>query len=140
MHRLISAIWLGAGVFLMLAAPAVFKVAPNPTVAADVVGAMLARWHYIALLAPILLFALLLKRAKPVILGVLVAALLFALVQIVIDLKIRAIRQSTPVPIGALDRRDPIRRRFGALHGASMLLAVLETIAAAAVVTTPSRD
>ena len=36
--------------------------------------------------------------------------------------------------ISDLDRTDPVRRRFGALHGISMVLLLSQTILAAAVV------
>lgn len=118
----------------MLAASAAFRAAPNPTAAADVVGAMLARWHYIALAAPLALFALELRRARRVVLIVLFAALVLAAAQAFVDLRIRAIRASSPVSISSLDRDDPVRKRFGALHGVSMLLLLLQAISAALVV------
>jgi MbtH protein len=118
----------------MLAASAAFRAAPNPTAAADVVGAMLARWHYIAVAAPLALFTLELGRARRAVLIVLFAALVLAAAQAFVDLRIRAIRTSSPVSISSLDRDDPVRRRFGALHGASMLLLLLQTMAAALVV------
>lgn len=135
--RLIAALWFGSAFFLMLAASAAFRAAPNATAAADVVGAMLARWHYIALAAPLALFAFELRNARRVVLIVLFAAIVLAAAQAFVDLRIRAIRVSSPVSISELDRSDPVRRRFGALHGVSMLLLLLQTIAAAAVVAAP---
>lgn len=122
----------------MLAASAAFRVAPNPTVAADVVGAMLSRWHYIALAAPLVLFALELRRVRRFVLIVVFITLILAAVQALVDLRIRTIRMTAPVPISSLDRNHPVRRQFGALHGVSMLLLLLQTIGAAAVVA--SRD
>jgi MbtH protein len=118
----------------MLAASAAFRAAPNATAAADVVGAMLARWHYIAIGAPLLLFALELRRVRRFVLVLLFAAIAIAAAQALVDLRIRAIRETSPVPISALDSGDPIRRRFGALHGFSMMLLLAQAIAAAAVV------
>lgn len=118
----------------MLAASAAFRAAPNGTAAADVVGAMLARWHYIALAAPLLLFALELRRLRRLVLIVLFTALMLAAAQALVDLRIRTIRSTSPVAISSLDRNHPVRKRFGALHGASMLLLFLQAIAAAAVV------
>jgi hypothetical protein len=115
----------------MLAASAAFRIAPDPTTAADVVGAMLARWHYIALAAPLLLFALELRRVRRVVLIVLFIALMLAAAQALVDLRIRTIRAMTPVPISFLDRNHPVRKHFGALHGASMALLLLQAIAAA---------
>ena len=118
----------------MLAASAAFRVAPNPTAAADVVGAMLSRWHYIALVAPLVLFALELRNVRRAVLIVVFAALVLAAAQAIVDLRIRTIRLTAPVPISSLDRNDPVRKQFGMLHGVSMLLLLFQTLAAAAVV------
>ena len=134
LHRLISALWFGSAFFLMLAASAAFRAAPNGTVAADVVGAMLTRWHYIALAAPLALFAIELRHARRVVLVVLFIAVMLAAAQVFVDLRIRTIRSSSPVPISSLSKEDPVRRTFGALHGVSMMLLLLQAIAAATVV------
>jgi hypothetical protein len=131
---LIAAIWLGSAVFLMLAASAAFRAAPDATSAADVVGAMLTRWHYIALAAPLVLFALELRRVRRFVLVVLFGALLLAAAQVFVDLQIRAIRGASIIPVSSLDDNDPVRRRFGALHGASMMLLLMQALAAAIVV------
>lgn len=118
----------------MLAASAAFRAAPSPTIAADVVGAMLTRWHYIALAGPLLLMILELRRARPLVLIVVFVALMFATMQGFIDLRIRAIRWSSPVSISELPRRHPLRRQFGMLHGASSMLLLLQMLLAAGVV------
>jgi hypothetical protein len=133
LQRLIAALWLGSAFFLMLSASAAFRAAGNTSIAADVVGSILTRWHYIALAAPLALFALELRRARPLILIVLFVAILLAAGQSFVDLRIRAIRQSSPIAISELDRTDPVRRRFGALHGISMVLLLSQAILAAAV-------
>ncbi|HYO75248.1 MAG TPA: hypothetical protein VE010_02195 [Thermoanaerobaculia bacterium] len=138
LQRLIAALWFGGAAFLMLAASAAFRAAGSPTVAADVVGSMLTRWHYIALAAPLALFALELKRVRRVVLLVLFASVLLAATQAFVDLRIRAIRNASFVPMSELSPDDPVRRRFGALHGASMMLLALQALAAAFVVA--SRD
>ena len=134
LQRLIAALWLGSAFFLMLSASAAFRAAGNTSIAADVVGSMLTRWHYIALAAPLALFALELRRARPLILILLFVAILFAAGQAFVDLRIRSIRASSPVSISTLDPADPVRRRFGALHGMSMALLLAQTIVAAGVV------
>jgi hypothetical protein len=134
---LIGALWLGSAFFLMLAASAAFRAAPNSTVAADVVGAMLNRWHYIALAAPLALFALELRNARKVVLVVLFLAIVLAAAQAFVDLRIRTIRTSSPIPVSELAKDDPVRRQFGALHGISMLLLLLQAISAAVVVAVP---
>ena len=63
-YRILAALWLGSAFFLMLSSSAAFKAAGSPAIAADVVGSMLTRWHYIALAAPLALFALELRRAR----------------------------------------------------------------------------
>ena len=133
-HRLLSSLWLGGAFFLMLAASAAFRVSPNATAAADVVGAMLNRWHYIALAAPLALLVMELRRSRRFVLIVLFLAVLLASAQVFVDLRIRAMRVSSPVAISSLERNHPVRKRFGALHGASMALLLLQAIAAALVV------
>ncbi|HEX7706338.1 MAG TPA: hypothetical protein VF701_07775 [Thermoanaerobaculia bacterium] len=137
-QRLISGIWLGSAVFLMLSAAAVFRAAPNATSAADVVGALLTRWHYIALAAPLLLFGLELRRVRPFILILLFTSVILAAGQSLIDLRIRAIRISTVVPVSSLPEGHAIRRNFGRLHGLSMFLLTLQALAAATVVASRS--
>ena len=120
----------------MLAASAAFRAAPNSTVAADVVGAMLTRWHYIALAAPLILFGLELRHARKLALIVLFVTIVLAALQAFVDLRIRTIRNSSIVAISELDKSDPVRKRFGALHGASMMLLLAQAIGAAVFVGT----
>jgi hypothetical protein len=134
LQRLIAALWLGSAFFLVLSAQAAFRAAGNTSVAADVVGSMLTRWHYIALAAPLALFALELRRARPLILILLFVAVVLAAGQSFVDLRIRSIRASSPVPVSSLERTDPVRRRFGALHGISMMLLLAQTLIAASAV------
>lgn len=136
-QRLIAGIWVGSGVFLMLAASAAFRTASTPTAAAELVGAMLTRWHYIALAAPLLLFVIELRQSRKLVLVIVFFAIVVAAAQAFVDLRIRSIRDSSTIPISSLDRSDPIRRQFGALHGVSMTLLVLQVLSAAAVVVAP---
>jgi MbtH protein len=138
--RLIAALWFGSGCFLILAASAAFRAAGDPTVAANVVGSMLTRWHYIALLAPLLLFALELRRVRRAVLLVLFAAILLAAAQSFVDLRIQAIRAESPVAISALPQTDPVRRHFGMLHGLSSLLLLMQTVGAAVAVTASAKE
>jgi hypothetical protein len=133
-QRLIAALWLGSAFFLMLAASAAFRAAPTPTAAADVVGAMLTRWHYVSLAGPLLLFVLELRRVRSLVLSILFASLLIATAQGFVDLRIRSIRWSAPSAISSMSPGNPVRRRFGQLHGLSMSLLLLQALAAAAVV------
>ncbi|HEX7418275.1 MAG TPA: hypothetical protein VF505_00220 [Thermoanaerobaculia bacterium] len=129
--RYVHAIWLGSGLFLIaVAAPAAFRGAPNSTIAADVVGIMLSRWHYLALGAPLLLLVLDWRRGRIYVLAIVFVGILLAAGQVVADLKIRSIRAASPVPISDLSREDPVRRQFGRLHGISSLLLLMQVIAA----------
>jgi hypothetical protein len=60
--------------------------------------------------------------------------LLLAAAQALVDLRIRSIRAASVVPVSELRRDDPVRRRFGVLHGVSMILLLAQTLAAAAAV------
>jgi hypothetical protein len=130
--RLIGALWLGSGAFILLAAPAVFSAAGSPAEAANAVGAMLSRWHYLSLLAPAILLTLEWRNARTRIVAVLFAAILFAATQVFADIRIRQIRNDSIVAISSLEPTDPVRRRFGVLHGISSLLLIAQTLAAAA--------
>ncbi len=132
MARFIHAIWLGSGVFMVIAAQAAFKTAPSSSAAAAMVGALLGRWHYIALAAPIALLVLEWRRARSLVLIIIFAGVVFAATQAMLDLRIRSIRASSPVPISELSRQDPVRRTFGMLHGLSTLLLFAQIATAAA--------
>jgi hypothetical protein len=118
----------------MLAASAAFRAAGSPAIAADVVGSMLTRWHYISLAAPLVLLVLELRRVRRFLPILLFTALMLAAAQSFVDLRIRMIRNSSIVPISELSREDPVRRHFGMLHGFSMMLLALQAVAAGVVV------
>lgn len=120
--------------FAIVAAAAAFRAAESPTDAANVVGAMLTQWHYIALLAPMLMMVLEWRRARARVQVVLFIAIVLASLQAFADTRIRMIRNDSPVAISDLSPRDPVRRRFGVLHGISSMLLVAQLLAAAAVV------
>jgi len=134
--RLVQALWLGSGVFLILTASAAFAAASNATDAANVVGAVLTRWHYIALLAPLFLMFLEWRRSRPVMLVILFVAVLMASFQALLDTRIRVMRQESVIPISSLSREDPVRQRFGLYHGLSQLFLIGQVIAAGAAVAT----
>ena len=98
------------------------------------VGALLVRWHYIALLAPLALIIMEWRRGKVRMLLVLFAGIVFAALQALTDTRIRMIRLDSPVPISSLSRNDPVRRHFGLLHGLSSMLLVAQVVMAAAAV------
>jgi hypothetical protein len=63
-------------------------------------------------------------------------AVVLASMEGLIDTRIRIMRNESIVPISSLSREDPVRRRFGLLHGLSSLLLIGQVITAAAVVAT----
>ena len=130
--RFVHALWFGSGVFLIIAAWAAFKTAHNPTSAADFVGAMLTRWHYIGLAAPLALLALEWRRARLHVLVIVFIAVVFAAGEAMVDLRIRKIRAASPVPITELSRQDPLRKQFGRLHGLSTVLLLAQVLCAGA--------
>jgi len=138
--RLLESLWLGSGVFILIAAPAIFRAAGSPTVAANVVGAVLTRWHYISLLVPVLLLVLEWRNVRAPVVALLFAAIVLASAQALVDVRIRAIRASSTVAISDLPREDPVRRRFGMMHGISSLLLVAQVLAAAAVCVVAPRE
>ena len=95
---------------------------------------MLAAWHYLALILPLLLLALEWRRARAVVMTILSVGIIVAALQVVTDLRIRAIRASSAVPITELARGNPVRRRFGLLHGISSLLLLGQAVIAGAAV------
>ena len=131
---MIAALWLGGAFFAIVAATAAFRAASSPTEAANVVGAMLMRWHYLALLAPLALIILEWKRAKTRMQLVLFAAIVLASAQALVDMRIRIIRMQSIIPISSLSPADPVRRHFGMLHGVSSLLLVSQLVLAGAAV------
>jgi hypothetical protein len=118
----IAAFWFGAGVFLIIAASAAFRAAGDPITAGNVVGAMLTRWHYIALGAPLLLLAIEWRRMRTAVILIVFMAILFAALESLIDIRIHAMRISGD------------RRFFGLLHGISSLLLIGQVLAAAGAV------
>lgn len=139
--RLVQALWLGSGAFLMISVAAAFGAASNTTDAANVVGAILTRWHYIALFAPLVLLFLEWRRSRPVMLMILFIAIFLASFQALLDTRIRVMRLDSIMPISSLPSGDPVRRHFGFLHGMSSLFLIGQIIAAgAAVATREDRD
>ncbi|MGK2857851.1 MAG: DUF4149 domain-containing protein [Thermoanaerobaculia bacterium] len=130
---MLYAVWIGSGLTIaLIAAPAAFEAAPSRTIAAAVVGAMLDRWHYIALAIPALLLIAEWRRGlqNTRIVILLSLALLLGSSQAFADLEIRRIRESSIVPVSEMPASSALRRRFGALHGASTGIMLLQIAAA----------
>ena len=114
---LVSALWFGSGVFVAIAAAAVFRIA-GP----DAIGAMLTRWHYIALLAPLALVILEWRRQRTAMVLLLFTGIVIAAAESLLDIRISALR------------RDPVRPHFALLHGISVVLLLADIVIAATVV------
>ena len=128
-RRLIAGTWFGAGLFIVIAATAIFRFGGPETV-----GAVLARWHYVALLAPLALVFFEWRKQRGRVVLLLFIAIVVAALEASLDVRIAAIRRDSPVPISSLSRNSPVRRRFGMMHGISVMLLMLDVVAAAAVI------
>ena len=74
------------------------------------------------------------RRAKARLQIVIFAAIVLASMQALADMRIRAMRNDSIIPISSLAPADPLRRRFGLLHGVSSLLMVAQVVLAGAAV------
>lgn len=138
---LLLAIWFGGGIFLAaVATPAAFAGAPDRTSAGNIAGLMIARWHYIALLAPALLLVTdwIDQLRRPLRIVLLVVAIATAAAQAGVDLKLRSMRAASAGSVQSLADSD--RRTFGVLHGVSVGLLGAHLLAALGVIvlTAPS--
>jgi len=127
--RLIAALWFGSGLFIVIAAAAIFRAA-GP----DAIGVVLTRWHYIALLAPLTLIFFEWRKQRGRMVVLLFIAILVAAFESFLDVRLAAMRRDSSVPISSLSRNSPVRRRFGMMHALSTTLLLLDVIAAAAVI------
>lgn len=143
MERLLPvavALWLGAALALNFGAPpAVFRVAPDSTTAGTVAGAVLGVERAVALvLLPLLAAGCLLWTRRgagrlPMLAGgcLLVALALVVADHLLLTPRIAALREEMTQVFGSVSttpRDHDLRRTFGALHGASMVRALLECL------------
>jgi len=138
-HRLLLVAFLGALVlFATTITPALFATVP-PSAAARVVGRVLpvldAAGLLLGLLAVVLGATGRAGRAA-VVLGLALAALAGCSLFLVTP-EIARIRRSTGDAVSQLAPGDPLRRRFGTLHGASTVLFGLQAVLAVALVALP---
>jgi hypothetical protein len=129
--RFALAIWVGGGVAVLLATRSIFRVAETRRQGGLFSGAVLGsffelRWAAVALTAA----GWALSRMPALWWATAAAAL--TIVQAPLDARIRALRVQLGGSAEGLDASDPRRKRWGALHGASVLL-LLGQIACAAV-------
>lgn len=131
-------VWLGASIMVFIAAPIVFeKLAPDRTKAGEVVGSILHAAAFftlglavVALISEGALFfnadAAGWKRTVPAA-SLLAAILIMIVLMTYVGPKIEALREQIGVFTPA-NADSPERKAFGALHGASMGLSLLQTI------------
>ena len=116
---MIAAAWFGSGFFITVAAAAMFREGGG-----NVIGAVLTRWHYIALIAPVGLLLLEWRRQRGRIIVLLFIAIVVATMESAVDARLSALRRETFVRT----------RQFAVLHGVSSLSLLVDIVAAAAVI------
>jgi len=129
--RFALAIWVGGGLLAVFGTRSIFRAAETRRQGGLFSGAVLAsfsrlRWAAVALTA----IDWILPRSPG--LGWATAAAVLTAAHSPLDARIRALREQIGGSTEGLEASDPRRKRWGALHGASVLL-LLAQIAAAAV-------
>lgn len=125
------ALWFGGGLSMLYGTRAVFAVAESRRQAGHFSGAILLGFRWLQLAAAILFVAAAfsgLPRASVVAGEV---ALFCTIVGFVVDRWLRALREEIGGSTEGLDPSDPRRKRWGALHGASVTLLIGQVLAAA---------
>ena len=130
--RFALAVWFGGGLATVFATRSIFAVAETRQQGGRFSGAVLSsflwlRWAAAALTAAA---AWLIVRGAPIWWAS--AAALLTLVHALLDARIRAFRDQLGGSIEGLDALDPRRKRWGALHGASVLLLLAQIACAGA--------
>jgi hypothetical protein len=130
LRSLSLSVWFGGGIATVLATSAVFARSESRKLAGDLAGAILLRANLLRGVAAVMfgLSALLGPAAVATWLGA--GCLVLQAVAIPLDAATRRIRGALGGNVDALAASDPGRRRFGALHGLSMLLLLLQVLLA----------
>lgn len=129
--RFALAVWAGGGLAVLLGTRSIFRAAATRREGGLFSGAVLSsflglRWAAVALTAIAWLF----PRGPALWWGT--AAALLTAAHAPLDARVRALREELGGSTEGLQASDPRRKRWGALHGASVLL-LLAQIACAAV-------
>ena len=125
-------LWLGSGIGITLGTRIAFKLAGGTPLAGQIAAESLSTlskvtWAAIALIAAAALLGVRGAWLWPV-LG---AALAFLVSQLAVTPVLRRMRQAAGGSMENLSKDDPQRRRFGMLHGVSMLLLLAQLAGAA---------
>lgn len=123
--RFALAVWVGGGLLAVLGTRSIFRAAANRREGGLFSGAVLGsfsglRWAAVALTA----IAWLLARGPA--LWWATAAVVLTAAHAPLDARFRALRAELGGSTEGLEPSDPRRRRWGALHGASVLLLVAQ--------------
>lgn len=129
--RFALALWFGGGLAVLLGTRSIFRSAADRRQGGIFSGAVLAsflslRWVAVALTAIACAFA----RPSPALWAA--AAAVLTIVHAPLDLRIRALREQLGGSTEGLAADDPRRKRWGALHGASVLLLLAQIACGAA--------
>ena len=148
-YHLALAVWIGGNVMLFLSAPVIFGRVPSRSAAGEIVWTILGRFDAVkAVCAAALLTAVALRRRwfettqgriawrwddtytwQAIRNGAVLALVALLIVNaLVLSPMIHRIRDQAG-DITSLPEGDPMRARFGMLHGLSMLCSLLEVVA-----------
>ena len=128
LRSLSLAVWFGGGIATVLATSAVFARAETRKVAGDFAGAILLRTNALRAIAAIAFGVAALTGAKGAATWLGGACLMVQALAIPVDAATRKVRRDLGGNVDALPPQDRRRRRFGALHGAAMLLLLIQVL------------
>jgi hypothetical protein len=132
LQALALAIWFGGGLSVLYATRAIFALAPTRREAGQYSGAVLRSFRWLQAAAGLLFAAAAYQELpRPTrIAGQL--ALLLMVSSLLLDAPLRRLRAQMGGSTEGLDADDPLRKRFGALHGISVLLLIGQVLCAGA--------
>ena len=127
------ALWFGGGVGTLMATRVVFAQTSGTPLAGSLAAGLLKRYTLLTSVALALLIGSWLLGLRGLITAAWVAGgVLFLISELVIWPAVRRLRVAMGGSRDNVPKEDPRRRRFGLLHGISMLLIFLELVCAAA--------
>ncbi len=131
LRNLALAVFFGGGLATLLATRALFRAAESRKQGGYFSGAVLRSFQELRWWALVALIAVLHWRPLPD-KAVAAALVVLAAAGAAVDRRIRSLRDQIGGSTEGLAADDPRRKRFGALHGVSVLLLIAQTLIAAA--------
>jgi hypothetical protein len=128
LRSLALAVWFGGGIATALATSAVFARAQTRKTAGDLAGAILLRTNTLRAFAALALGLAAVTGAQGMATWLGAGCLLLQVAAIPLDAATRKVRRELGGNVDSLAPDDPRRRRFGALHGAAMLLLLVQIL------------